>query len=97
VGKSTVKKNYQEFHIVSGQNGRNNFGVHNKLMPTIKCECGAKILVVPDLKAMNKAIRNHIAKHKKTRNYHNNFDSLEQFLTEKVLLAASKINLPNVS
>jgi hypothetical protein len=92
--QSTVKKNdNQEFHFVSGQNDRSKFASHERMMPIIKCVCGAKILVVPDLKAMNKAIRNHVAEHKKT----DNLDYLEQFLTKKVLFAASKMNGPNVS
>jgi hypothetical protein len=38
-------------------------------LPIIKCECGAEILVVPDLQAMNRAIKTHADKHrKKTRN-----------------------------
>ncbi len=35
---------------------------HN--LPTIKCICGQEILIVPDLKAMSEAIRNHLLKHK---------------------------------
>jgi hypothetical protein len=34
-------------------------------MPICYCTCGSKILIVPDLPAMNKAIRNHIIEHKK--------------------------------
>ena len=41
----------------------------NERLPTIKCECGAKILVLPDLQAMNRAIKAHVAEHKnKERN-----------------------------
>jgi hypothetical protein len=47
-------------------------------MPIIKCSCGAKILVVPDLPAMERAIKNHKTKHKSVN---------EQFLTEKILKA----------
>lgn len=90
------KNNYQEYHFVSGHNVRIK-SANKKRMPTIKCVCGAKILVIPDLKAMNNAIRNHISEHKKTRNSHDNFDSLEQFLAEKILFEASKMNLPNIS
>lgn len=32
-------------------------------LPVIYCECGAKILVLPDLQAMNRAIRNHVKLH----------------------------------
>jgi hypothetical protein len=31
----------------------------------IECECGAKILLLPDLKEMNCAIEAHVAEHKK--------------------------------
>ena len=34
-------------------------------MPTIKCPCGAHILVIPDLQAMNKAIELHLRDHRK--------------------------------
>jgi hypothetical protein len=38
-------------------------------LPIINCECGAEILVVPDLQAMNCAIKTHADEHrKKTRN-----------------------------
>lgn len=33
-------------------------------MPLIHCRCGQTILVLPDVKAMNRAIENHIATHK---------------------------------
>ena len=36
-------------------------------LPIINCECGTEILVVPDLQAMNRAIKNHVAKHKKKK------------------------------
>ena len=49
-------------------------------MTIVKCTCGTKILVVPDLAAMDKAIKNHIAGHKGAN---------EQFLIEQILNAAS--------
>jgi hypothetical protein len=63
-------------------------------MPTIRCLCGPGILVVPDLKAMNRAIKNHVAKHKQA-DYGLVFDSLEDFLTAQILIAASKMNVLN--
>ena len=48
------------------------------------CTCGAKILVVPDFAAMDRAIKNHLAEDKKAD---------EQFLTEQVLKIASKQKL----
>jgi hypothetical protein len=47
-------------------------------MPIVKCTCGAKILVVPDVSAMERAIKNHKAKHKNVN---------EKFLIEKMLKA----------
>jgi hypothetical protein len=32
-------------------------------MKIVTCSCGTKILVVPDLAAMNKAINNHLSRH----------------------------------
>jgi len=33
-------------------------------LPVVCCECGAEILLVPDLQAMDLAIKAHVAKHK---------------------------------
>jgi hypothetical protein len=33
--------------------------------PIIRCDCGAEILVVPDLQAMNRAIKTHVAWHRR--------------------------------
>jgi len=35
-----------------------------KSFPIISCECGAEILVVPDLQAMNRAIKTHVDEHR---------------------------------
>ena len=60
-------------------------------MPIVKCICGSEILVVPDLKAMNLAIENHVTiKHKTTPD---DSESLTEFLAEQVLLLATKINM----
>jgi hypothetical protein len=59
-------------------------------MPIARCTCGFEILVVPDLKAMNRAINNHlIVVHKKT------YYISEESLAKQVLLVASKIRLIN--
>jgi hypothetical protein len=71
--------------------------VNKKRMPTIRCICGTKILVVPDLKAMDIAIKNHLDEHKKAYNYSNNLDSLDQILAEQVIVAVNKMSLLNVS
>ena len=36
-----------------------------KLKSTITCQCGAQILLVPDLKEMNSSIEAHVKEHKK--------------------------------
>jgi hypothetical protein len=35
-------------------------------LPLIKCKCGAEILLLPDLKAMDKAIQAHAKSHSRT-------------------------------
>lgn len=34
-------------------------------MPIFTCSCGKQILIVPDLKVMNKAIETHVAEHRR--------------------------------
>jgi len=34
-------------------------------LPLLKCECGAEILLLPDLKVMNHAIEVHVLEHRK--------------------------------
>jgi hypothetical protein len=91
-----TKKNHQEINFAPNQGHRSTSVKHKKGMPTIRCVCGLRILVVPDLKAMNHAIKNHVAEHKQA-DYGLVPDSLEASLTEKILMAASKTNLPNLS
>jgi len=91
-----TKKNYAEINYVSGQGIKNKSTKNQKGMPTIRCVCGLRILIVPDLKAMNHAIKNHVAEHNQM-DYGLEFDSLEEFLTEQILMATNKMNLPNVS
>ena len=83
-----TKKNLQEINFASVQKSKS--ATNNKGLPTIRCVCGKRILVVPDLKAMNRAIKNHIAVHKRS-DYGLMFDSLEEFLTEQVLMVAGEI------
>jgi hypothetical protein len=65
-----------------------------KSLPTVKCVCGFKILVVPDLKAMNRAIKNHLTTHKQAQDDSDRLAFLEESLTHQVLIVASKIDLP---
>jgi hypothetical protein len=52
-------------------------------MPVFICPCGAKILIVPDLAEMNKAIENHLAEHKRITGQ----CLSEEFLAQEILLA----------
>jgi hypothetical protein len=62
-------------------------------LPLIKCECGAEILLVPDLKAMNHAIEAHVGEH---RNKGNNparaitYSRIRQLLVQLTLIKASE-------
>jgi hypothetical protein len=38
-----------------------------KRLPLVNCECGAQILVLPDLQAMNRAIKTHVTEHRKKK------------------------------
>jgi len=51
------KKNYQKINFASGKDSKSKSTIPKKGMPTIRCVCGTKILIVPDLKAMNRAIK----------------------------------------
>ncbi len=35
-----------------------------KNLPIIKCECGAEILLIPQVELMGKAINNHVEEHR---------------------------------
>jgi hypothetical protein len=91
-----TKKHHTEINFVSGQEISSKSVKYQKGIPTIRCVCGLRILIVPDLKAMNRAIKNHLAEHEQA-DYGLVFDALEEFLTEQILIAASKMSLPNVS
>jgi len=56
-------------------------------LPVIHCTCGEAILVVPDIKAMDKAIENHITVHnsKKPKEKFDETRRLREFLVEQVL------------
>jgi hypothetical protein len=62
-----------------------------KHMPIVKCLCGKEILVVPDLKAMNQAIRNLVSEHRKAKDK----SKISGYLAGQILIAASKINFDN--
>jgi len=68
------------FKVNREVNGNQKPKLHTS-MPIVECTCGEKILVVPDVAAMDKAIKNHKTKHKSVN---------EQLLTEKILKAVTK-------
>jgi hypothetical protein len=93
------KKRMQEVNFSFDQVRKNNSTSHKSGMPTIRCACGFEILVLPDVKAMNRAIENHLAEHKATSDCSESnlaLNWLRQFLTAQVLIVASETNLPNV-
>jgi hypothetical protein len=89
------KKNCHEINLIRGKVRKGKFTVYKTGMPTIRCVCGMRILVVPDLKAMNRAIKNHEAKHKQA-DYGLVPDSMKAFLTKQILIGAGKMNLPAI-
>jgi hypothetical protein len=96
VGKYRVsgvtRKSIQEINFTSNNDRRSKSAPHKKRMRTIRCACGFEILVLPDLKAMNRAIKNHVAEHKQARDGSDRLDSLTEFLTEQTLIVTSNIN-----
>jgi hypothetical protein len=65
-------------------------------LPIINCECGAEILVIPDLQAMDRAIKTHVAKHrKKKRNIQKNEISpskVSEVLSQLTIIKMSEHN-----
>ncbi|HEX7483127.1 MAG TPA: hypothetical protein VF350_06645 [Candidatus Bathyarchaeia archaeon] len=80
------KRGIQESNLTFNKDRTDKFGAHKKRMPIVKCVCGFKILVVPDLKAMERAIKNHVTNHKKA-------SDVSKRLTEQVLIVAANCQL----
>ena len=63
-------------------------------LPIIYCECGAEILLLPDLQAMNRAIKAHVIEHrKKGRNAKRNvitYSNISQLLSQLSLRKISE-------
>jgi hypothetical protein len=66
--------------------------IHN--LPVVSCECGAKILLVPDLDEMVRSVEAHASKHGRNeadpKNAEIEYCRIEGLLTEKILILASK-------
>jgi len=64
-----------------------------KPLPIIQCSCGAEILMLPDLTAMNQAIANHLKEHRKTQNNSkiaSEIAAVEQSLIEQLFRLAAE-------
>ena len=86
-----TRKSIQEINFSSDKDRHSSGAAHKMGMPIIRCVCGSEILVLPDLKAMNLAINNHVAAHKKI---HDNPEKLTEFLTEQVIVVTGKMIHP---
>ena len=85
-----TKKSSEVTKFSFNRNRQSKVTVHKRRMPIVRCICGSEILVVPDLKAMNIAVDNHVTtKHKRTPD---DSQRLSEFLVEQVILVATKIN-----
>jgi len=58
-------KRDQENKTEIKQKGKSQFRISNRKMPIFNCICGTRLLIVPDLAEMERAIKNHIIEHKK--------------------------------
>jgi hypothetical protein len=67
-------------------------------LPTVKCECGAEILLLPDVQAMNCSIKVHVVEHrKKRRNAQSNLTASSDISQLLRQLSLIKINTETVS
>jgi DNA-directed RNA polymerase subunit RPC12/RpoP len=84
-----ARKGIQKINLYSHQVSPKKVDAQKRRMLIVRCTCGSKILVVPDLKAMNLAVNNHAVEHKKTGNRSN---GTAMYLTKQILVKASKMN-----
>ena len=82
-----ARKSTQEITFSSDKARQRKIAAHKKRMPIVRCVRGFGILLVPDLKAMNHAIKNQLVEHKQASS---GLEGLTAFLTEQVLIVASK-------
>jgi hypothetical protein len=94
------KKAIQDFEYMehNSSKSRNQFPTSFRgSMPVIRCQCGAAILVVPDLNAMNKAIEMHLAQHRmideNASSKSNSIADLRQILITQLLEAAAEAKI----
>jgi len=91
------RKSIQEINFSSDKDSQSKSATHKKRILIVRCVCGSEILVVSDLKAMNRAVKNHLAEHKQAGDCSDRLESLTGFLTERVLMVSNKIDLPNAN
>jgi hypothetical protein len=53
-------------------------------MPIFKCSCGTRILIVPDLQEMNRAIQAHIIEHKRVTGHRLKEDIIIQLILKAI-------------
>ena len=75
-----IKKNQNTKLKINLRSAKQRKQVPNQNMPVAICTCGARILVVPDVAAMDRAVKNHLSKDKNAN---------EQYLIKQVLKVAS--------
>ena len=71
------EKKAETKHVTDQKNNKKT----RKKKPVFNCSCGTKILVVPDLPAMNKAIEKHLIEHEMVTGQ----SITEEFLAQKIL------------
>ncbi|MGD0645689.1 MAG: hypothetical protein ABSA75_12360 [Candidatus Bathyarchaeia archaeon] len=66
---------------------------HKEQLVLIECECGTKILLLPDLKEMNQAIEAHVTAHKKMEKSNRKAEitarKIRQNLTKQIIAKAA--------
>jgi hypothetical protein len=99
VSRTRVKNLQKTFvteavRIANTLEDKNPYATHPKeSLPLIRCECGAEILLLPDLQAMNRAIKAHVAEHKtKEKN-----DRRKDFTSSNISQLLSQLSLRKIS
>jgi hypothetical protein len=62
-------------------------------MPIYHCSCGAEILVVPDLAAMNRAIQKHVGHHNRITGDHLTEEALTIRIVKVIAKMAPSLNI----
>jgi hypothetical protein len=77
-----IKKNKKQQKTANANSEFKNEEIKEKIA-VFSCSCGVKILIVPDLAEMRKAIENHVIEHKKLSGQ----NLTEDYLTHEILSA----------